>query len=69
MGFPCLKPPLNPIKQASSISVEAFYLIRAVKSTISCEEDHPPTGVDPLFISNHRMEHNYNETGVDQNPL
>jgi hypothetical protein len=36
-SFPYSEPPLNPIKQASSISVEAFlYLISTLKSTVYC---------------------------------
>jgi len=35
-GFSCSKPPLNPIKQASSKFVEAFlYRMHRLKSTIS----------------------------------
>jgi len=36
-SFPYSEPPLNPIKQASSISVEAFlYLISTLKSIVYC---------------------------------
>jgi hypothetical protein len=34
-GFPCSRPPLNYKKMASSVSVEAFYLIMSKKSTTS----------------------------------